>query len=63
MITATAQDTYTSLMNSEMTDEIDEIAREIEATIQTGKEINEEFEGVFDSKYRRMNEAESVDIF
>lgn len=66
MITATASGMWTSLENSEMTDEnldeeIDELAMDIEETISETSEMLDEMEGQFDPKYRRMEEA-SVDV-
>ena len=53
-------------MNSEMSedlhDDIDELAADVEETIKRGKEINQQFEGVFDPSYRRMEEADVEDV-
>lgn len=48
--------------NTTLDDEIDELAGDIEQLIKEGKEVNEEFEGVFDPKHRRMEEAEVSDM-
>lgn len=48
--------------NDTLDEEIDELASDIENLIKHGKEINEKFEGVFDHKYRRMQEAEVSDV-
>jgi hypothetical protein len=36
---------------------IDELAVQIERSIENAKEVNEKFDGVFDPKHRRMEEA------
>jgi len=46
-------------MSETVDNEIDELAAEIEMLIKKGKEVNEEFEGEFDPKYRRMKEAQA----
>lgn len=40
--------------------EIDELATDIELLIKQGKKINEKFDGQFDHKYRRMEEAKAT---
>lgn len=39
-------------------DSIDELAEEVEQLIAENKETLEKFDGVFDPKYRRMEEAQ-----
>lgn len=39
-------------------EKIDELAVQIEQSIAEAKAVNEEYDGVFDPKYRRMEEAD-----
>lgn len=46
-------------MSETIDDEIEELALEIESLIKDGKAVNDEFEDEFDSKYRRMEKAQT----
>ena len=50
------------MSNTDLDDEIDELALEIEKQIQDAKKTNEKWEGVFDSRYREMN-ADAEKLF
>jgi hypothetical protein len=47
--------------DEDLHDEIDELALQIERSIQEAKETNAEYEGVFDPKWREMKtQAEAL---
>lgn len=61
MATANSPLISETMTEEDLHDEIDELAEQVEGTIAESKRVNRMYEGVFDSKYRRMEEAKAVD--
>lgn len=52
--------TEDTMTDEEIDEAIDELAAEIQQSIEKAKETNERYDGVFDPKYRRMEEAKNA---